>query len=120
MAARGVAREIGTGKHLCRQGDAGKTMFIVVSGVAMVFLEERVGERAVKRKVGEVVAGQCFGEECALRAGGAAVDRVSTIIASPPGVRVVELGAGAFEAAFARRPALVDLAGEYLASLELV
>lgn len=120
VAARGVAREIGTGKHLCRQGDAGKTMFIVVSGVAMVFLEERVGERAVKRKVGEVVAGQCFGEECALRAGGAAVDRVSTIIASPPGVRVVELGACAFEAAFARRPALVDLAGEYLASLELV
>jgi CRP-like cAMP-binding protein len=120
VAARGVAREIGTGKHLCRQGDAGNTMFIVVSGVAMVFLEERVGERAVKRKVGEVVAGQCFGEECALRAGGAAVDRVSTIIASPPGVRVVELGAGAFEAAFARRPALVDLAGEYLASLELV
>ena len=118
VAARGVAREIGTGKHLCRQGDAGKTMFIVVSGVAMVFVEERVGERAVKRKVGEVVAGQCFGEECALRAGGAGADRASTIIASPPGVRVVELGAGAFEAAFARRPALVDLAGEYLASLD--
>jgi len=118
VAARGVAREIGTGKHLCRQGDAGETMFIVVSGVAMVFVEERVGERAVKRKVGEVVAGQCFGEECALRAGGAGADRASTIIASPPGVRVVELGAGAFEAAFARRPALVDLAGEYLASLD--
>jgi hypothetical protein len=31
---------------------------------------------------------------------------------------VIELGRDSFDAAFARRPALVDQAGEYLASLE--
>ena len=60
--------------------------------------------------------GQTSGEECVLSDG--ETRRARTIIASPPGVRVIELGRAAFDAAFARRPALVDHADEYLASLE--
>ena len=117
VAALGVVRTIGTGKHICAQGEDGTTVFIVVSGVAMVFIEERRrDDRVVKRKVGELVPGQTSGEECVLSDG--ETRRARTIIASPPGVRVIELGRAAFDAAFARRPALVDHADEYLASLE--
>jgi CRP-like cAMP-binding protein len=117
VAALGVVRTIGTGKHICAQGEDGTTVFIVVSGVAMVFIEERRrDDGAVKRKVGELVPGQTSAEECVLSDG--ETRRARTIIASPPGVRVIELGRDSFGAAFARRPALVDQAGEYLASLE--
>ena len=107
VAALGVVRTIGTGKHICAQGEDGTTVFIVVSGVAMVFIEERRrDDGVVKRKVGELVPGQTSGEECVLSDG--ETRRARTIIASPPGVRVIELGRDSFDAAFARRPALVD------------
>jgi CRP-like cAMP-binding protein len=52
-------QELAPGVEVCRQGDAGRSMFIVRSGEAIVYRDKSTGKRAKLIRMG---AGEFFGE----------------------------------------------------------
>jgi len=64
LASVVVERIFGPGEDLCREGEAGDAVFVVVKGSARVFTGANGGERTLS----EVGAGACIGEMAALDA----------------------------------------------------
>jgi CRP-like cAMP-binding protein len=100
------------GQRLFQQGDRGSSMFFVASGVGIVFLEDGEGRRTV---VGELTAGQCVGELSLFRG----ELRATTVVASPAGVDVIEIGSDALEGVLRARPMLEDMIDDLVARREL-
>jgi len=92
---------VAMGQRVFRQGDEGASIFIVVKGVAVVFYEDHLGRRT---KVDELTAGQTVGEMSMLRG----EPRAATVIASPPGMEVIEIGRDALDGVLRGRPMLED------------
>ena len=90
------------GQRVFRQADPGSSMFIIVKGIAIVFYEDSHGKRV---KVDELTEGQSIGETSLLLG----EPRPATIVASPPGIEVIEIGSDALRPVLLARPMLEDV-----------
>lgn len=93
LAAQIRSRTFGAGKVICREGEAGTSMFIVMSGHAAISIGES--------KVAEVGSGQVFGEMSLLNG----QPRSATVTADQPG-ELLEIDRVAFRTVLHSNPAI--------------
>ncbi|MBM4021834.1 MAG: mechanosensitive ion channel [Planctomycetes bacterium] len=106
LAAESAERLYGIGETVIRQGDAGTTMFVVLSG--RVEVSAREGDAPAVR-LAELAAGNFFGE-MSMMTGAPRVATVTTLEET----RLVEIGKEVFRHALENRPELVEHLGRAL------
>jgi small-conductance mechanosensitive channel len=106
LAAESTERLFASAESIIRQGDAGESMFVVLSGRVSVTAQEGAGPAALLAELGP---GDYFGE-MSLMTG---APRLATVTALEES-RVMEIGKACFRHALEARPALVDELGRGL------
>jgi small-conductance mechanosensitive channel/CRP-like cAMP-binding protein len=106
LAAESAERVFAAGEPVIRQGEAGASMFVVLSGRVEVTAREADGPAV---RLAELIAGDYFGEMSLLTGS----PRVATVTAVEE-TRVVEVGKDVFRHVLNRRPELVVALGATL------
>src|SRR5581483_742959 len=110
LLPRGKVVHFGRGETVIRQGDNGDSMFILVEGAANV-VAERNGR---SKQVGEIKAGECFGEMSLLTG----ELRSATVVASSD-CEVVEIDKAVLGQSLKQNPGLLAQLSELLAQRQL-
>jgi CRP-like cAMP-binding protein len=109
--AESLRREhFGEGDVLVREGERGKSLFILIEGLLDVFVEQE----GRPRRVGRIHPGECFGEMSLLTG----QRRSATVRATCESI-VYEVGRKSIRHVMERRPALAETLSQLLAEHEL-
>ena len=103
-------RHLAAGSTLFRQGDKGKSLFILIEGL----LDVNVAMDGPSHRVARIHPGECFGEMSLLTG-----DRRSATICAASESIVYEVGKKSISRIMARRPALVETLSQVLAERQL-